>query len=176
MSITLDNWAKQKCAANGGTEEWYVYQICDRESFTLANGVITDITMKLGKKAYTWTPDMQSGSATDVSTRSRENNSYFVAQTGMIIFKDDLVPTVELVEQVAKGFLGVIIKKAKNDMTFSAKHYGLVNGMTVETAETVTGQLYEDLCGSTINLVGKELSKAPSVPDSVIQTILVPTS
>jgi len=176
MACELNNYTKGACAENGGIEEMYVYSIADRTSYTLTSGVVTDIVLANGTKAVTWTPDMESATAGEVTTRSRENNSVFQAQTGLIVFKDDSDVTVDIVNQVARGFLGVIVKKATADGSLQYRHYGLINGMTVETAEGVLGQLYEDLRGHTLNLVGKELTKAPSVDSSVITTILVPVS
>jgi len=141
MAVELQGYTKQKCAENGGTEEWFVYQIDDRESVTVVSGVVDTLVMKTGKKAVTWTPDMESGLMTDNGARSRENNSVFTGQTGLVIFKDDEDITVDIVEQVQKGFLGIIVKKAKADGTFVARHYGLLNGMTIETTEGTTGQL-----------------------------------
>ena len=176
MACENQNYSKGACAENGGTEEFYVYNIADRTSYTLASGVVTDIVLANGTKAVTWTPDMESGTAGETTTRSRENNSVFQAQTGLITFKDDADVTVDIINQVSRGFLGVIVKKAMADGSLAYRHYGLINGMTIETAEGVLGQLYEDLRGHTINLVGKELTKAPSVDSAVITTILVPVS
>lgn len=173
MAVELADYLKQACAENGGTEDIYVYQIEDRSTFVLAAGVVTSISMKAGKFAVQWTPDMESGLFTDNTNRSREANSVFTGQTGMVIFKDDKDVTVNIVEQVAKGFLGIIVKKASPDGTTEFRHYGLVNGMTLEVADGTTGQLYEDLRGHTLNFVGKELSKAPSVPLAVVESIQV---
>lgn len=171
MASELTDYLKQKCAENGGTEELYVYNISDRESYTLETGEVTAIVMKAGKTAVRWTPDMESGLFTDNSNRSRENNSYMVSQTGMVIFKDDEDVTVDIVEQVSKGFVGIIAKKATPAGTNKFRHFGLINGMTIETADGTLGQLYEDLRGHTLNFVGKELGKAPSVDPDVIATI-----
>lgn len=175
MSCDLSAWAKQACADNGGIDEIIVYEIEDRDTFTVANNVVTAITMDIGKKAFRWTPDMESANATETTTRSRENNSVMHAQTVTVTFKDDLDATVQLIEAVAKGFIGVIIKKSDpEDAVY--RHYGALNGMTIETVEGVQGQLYEDLRGHTLNFVGKELAKAPAISDTLVDSILVPAS
>lgn len=175
MSCDLSTWVKQACADNGGIDEFIVYEIEDRDSITIANGVVTALTMVIGKKAFKWTPDMESATAGETTTRSRENNSVMHSQTATITFKDDLDATVSLVEAVSKGFVGVIIKKSDPDSAVY-RHLGVLNGMTIETAEGVQGQLYEDLRGHTLNFVGKELAKAPSISDTIVDSILVPAS
>jgi hypothetical protein len=82
-----------------------------------------------------------------------------------------VVVVLDIVEQVAKGFVGIIARKAAPAGTIKFRHFGLVNGMTIETADGTLGQLYEDLRGHTLNFVGKELGKAPSVAEGVIATI-----
>ncbi len=171
MATELQDWKRKACAENGGTEDLYVYNLDDRESYTLEDGVVTAITLKAGKTAVRWTPDMESGLFTDNGNRSRANNSVFTGQTGMVQFKDDDDVTVELVDQVTRGFVCVIAKQAMPDGVMKFRHYGLINSMTIETTEGTTGQLYEDLRGHTLNFVGKELGKAPSVPLSVIESI-----
>ena len=171
----LAAWEKDKCRSNGGTRNWYVYNIADRDSYTLTAGVIDDITLASGTQAYQWTPDIESGSFTQTGTGNRENNTFFVAQSGMIMFKDKLQATNELMENVGRvSMLGVIVEDEMADGTFQARHYGLVNGLTVDTYEMTTGQLFEDMAGTTQNFIGKELMNAPLVDQAVIATILTP--
>jgi hypothetical protein len=118
---------------------------------------------------------MESANATETTTKNRQNNSTFHAQTAMIQFKEDTDTVVSLVENSAKGFFVIFVKKATAG-TATWRVYGLVNGMTLETAEGVMGQLYEDLRGHTLNFVGKELAKAPSIAENLVTALLVPAS
>jgi len=175
MAIELDDYTKNCEAENGGIDEFIIYNICDRASYTLDDGVVTAMTMKNGTQAYSWTPDMESATAGETTTRSRANNSVFHAQTAMIMFKEDSNAVVDLVANAGKGFFGIIVKKSDPDGSVY-RHLGLVNGMTLETAEGVLGQLYEDLRGHTLNFVGKELAKAPSISLVIVASLLVPAS
>lgn len=172
MAIELQDYNKNKCAENGGVSEIYLYQLCDRESFTLSpEGVVTGITLKSGTTAVRWTPDIESSVFTDDGARQRENNSYMVSQTGMIMLKDDDDSTRESVEDASRGFLGVIVKKANPAGVNQFIHFGFVNGMVAETTNGTTGQNFEDMRGHTVNFMGKELGLAPTVDASVIPTI-----
>lgn len=175
MAVTLTNYSKNCNAENGGVDEFIVYSICDRASYTVTNGAVATLVMSDGKKAYRWTPDMESATAGEITNRNRVNNARWTPQSAMIIFKDDDSETTDLVSNTANGFFGVIVKKSDPE-TPTYRHYGLVNGLTLETAEQVLGQLYEDLRGHTLNFVGKELAKAPTVPAEIVAQILIPAS
>ena len=176
MACELAAYTKGACADNGGTEDWYVFNTADVDTLTFTNGVVTALTLVLGAKAVKWTPDMESGLATNTPTRSRDSNSLFNAQTAKVIFKDDEDVTVDIVDQVAKGFVGIIIRKAQADGTFKARLYGALNGLTIETAEGTTGEKYEDLRGHTLNFVGKELTPPASISEAITTALLIPLS
>lgn len=166
-------YSKLNCAENGGIDEIIIYNLENRASYTLATGEITALALNTGKQAWQLTPDLESGTAGQTPTRSRENNSKMIPQTAMIMFKDDENPTVDLCEILLGGFFGVIVKKSDPDDNLY-RHYGLINGMTVDTIEDTLGQLYEDLRGKTVNFVGKELAMAPSVDPAIIAGLLTP--
>ncbi len=177
-TITLDDFEKLCEAENGAIDEAVVYQICDRDSFTVdANKVITALAMKSGKQAYKWTPDMESAFADDNGQRSRENNSYLKNHLFTIIFKDDESVTAKLDEDSGRVFLGVIVKLSTPvgaDQKW--KHLGFLNGLALTTSEAPTGQLYEDLRGHTLNFAGKELTRALTISDTIVDTLLNPPS
>lgn len=176
MAITLSTYTQGCELANGGADGLYIYEICKRETITIVNGVITTITMQDGYKAYAITPDMESILFSENTTGNRVNNSVMNPQTGMVVLKDDLDVTVSLVENISKAKLGVIVKKSDADGNAVFRHYGVLNGMTITTADGVLGQLYEDLRGHTINWTGKELGKAPSISETLVNSLLVPAS
>lgn len=170
---------RKNCTENGGVDELIVYNIENRDDsqLTLApDGLsIATLVMKVGKRAWRLTPDMESATATQTPTGSRANNATMIPQTAQVIFKDDDDATVDICGLLLSGFFGVIIKKTEKTGT-KYRHYGLLNGLTVETIEDVMGLLYEDLRGKTVNFVGKELSMAQSIDDAIVQAMLVPVS
>lgn len=176
MAITLSTYTAPCELANGGVDAIYIYEICKRESITIASGVVTALTMMDGYRAWAITPDMESAMFSEASTGNRANNSVMNAQTGMVQMKDDLDATVTLVSNIAKAKLGVIVKKSDADGNAVYRHYGVLNGMTITTADGVLGQLYEDLRGHTVNWTGKELGKAPSISEAIVTAIQIPAS
>lgn len=171
----LAAWEVAACMENGGIDEFIVYEIADRATLTVVSGAVTALTMAVGTKAYRWTPDMESANATETTTGNRVNNSVMNAQTAMIVFNNDLDATVNTIENLSRAKLGIIIKKSDPENAVY-RHYGLKNGLTLETGEGVIGQLYEDLRGHTLNFVGKELAKAPSIDETIVDAMLIVAS
>lgn len=167
-------YSKQACASNGGVDAIVVLNYANLASYTLdaAESEITAISTEIGTKAYKITPDLESASATQTPTRSRENNTYMVAQTVMCMLKDDEIETQDLTSILGKGFFLVIVMQSNG----KNRVFGLYNGMTLDTEENVTGQVYEDMNGSTLNFVGKELIKAPTIATALVDAIQIPAS
>ena len=167
MSCELSaGFTKSACASFGGTKSVVVYNTENQTAITIANNVVTALTVTAGK-AFRISPDMASIDFTETPTRSRENNSIFFASTCAITLKDDSQATRDLVDLISKGFITVIQEKENG----SNLVYGVVNGMTVETSAITTGMNYEDLNGVVINLVGKETAIAPSIATGDLPTI-----
>tara|TARA_R110000803_G_scaffold83031_2_gene149208 strand:+ start:1498 stop:2031 length:534 start_codon:yes stop_codon:yes gene_type:complete len=177
MCELLTNYTRGNCAENGGVDELIVYNLENRATYTLAaDGLSIDtMTMAIGKKAFQLTPDMESATAGLNGAHDRTNNSKMMTQTAMIIFKDDEDATVDICNLLLGGYFGVIAKKSTPTGAVY-RHYGLVNGMTVESIEDVLGQVYEDMRGKTVNFVGKELIYAPSIGSALVDAILIPAS
>jgi len=177
MCELLTNYTRGNCAENGGVDEFIVYNLENRDTYTLAaDGLsVSAITMDIGKKAYRLTPDMESATAGTNGAHDRTNNSKMIGQTAMIMFKDDEDETVDICNLLLGGYFGVIAKKSTPTGAVY-RHYGLVNGMTVESIEDTLGQAYEDMRGKTVNFIGKELIWAPSIDSALVDAILIPAS
>lgn len=168
--------SKQNCPNNGGIDAYVIinHENIDQDSIVLSatEAEVTAMVSILGKKAYTFTPDKESASYTQTPTRSRENNSYMVVMALLMMLKDDVLATQESTMDLGKGFF-LIIARQSNGLN---RVFGLFNGMTMDTEENVSGQLYEDMNGSTMNFMGKELGKAPLVSDAIVDQLLIPPS
>lgn len=175
--ITLVDYTKPDEAENGGVENVVVAKACDILSYTIADGAITAIVMKDGKKAVTWTPDLEHAMATDNATGNRPNNSYFKTHTVMVQFTDDEPVTAKLSEDAGRANLVFFVKFAvPPGGTAKYKAYGFLNGLRLTNEESSTGQNYEDLRGHTLNFEGKELSRALTISSALVDSLLVPAS
>ncbi len=168
----LSDWSKKDCANNGGLVALVIGGRHNVASYDLDGQEIDAIEMLAGTQCYKVLTDVDSAKATYTATRSRENNTVFIAQTIMAILKDDDMDTSELTEVLAKGFFIVIAMYANG----KNRVYGLLNGMTAETIVHDSGQKYEDPNGSTVNFVGKELIQPPYISTALVESLLVPVS
>lgn len=177
--ITLNDYTKPCEAENGGIEQIVVAKWCDIDytAATIAAGAITAISMNIGTKAYTWTPDLEQASATDNATGTRANNSYFKTHGLMVKFTDDSDTTAALAEDAGRTNIVAFVKYATPaGETAKYKVFGFVNGLRLTTEEAGTGQLYDDGRGHTLNFEGKELTRALTISDALVASILIPAS
>ena len=160
MCELTGGFTKPACASNGGVKSVVVMNTENIDSLVVdPSNSVTTFSLDVTKSAYRITPDMASIVVTETATRSRENNSLFYASTCAITLKDDSTDTRNLVDLISKGFI-TVIEERENGNNYV---YGAINGMTVETGAFASGQNYEDMSGVIINLVGKEISIAPSI-------------
>lgn len=177
MAVTLTDYEELCERENGGVEAVVVLDKCNRNTYTIVDGVITVLTTVNGTQAYTWTPDIESAKFDDNATGNRANNAYMRTVVGMVQFKDDEAVTAKLSEEAGRAKLIFFVKFARPaGETAKWKAYGFLNGMTLTTEESSTGQLFEDLRGHTLNFEGKETTRALIVSDSIVSSILVSAS
>ena len=177
MCEVTSGYTKGACVNTGGVDAVVVINLNDISTITpptlTAGGQEIDtITLKDGKKGFKYTLDQESASATQTPTRSRENNSFFVAQSLMMMLKDDDLATQEAIDPLGRGFFVMITMQANG----KNRVYGLNTGVTLDTEENTTGQAYADMNGSTLNFVGKETKRAPLVSTDKVNTLLIPAS
>lgn len=170
MCELTTGYNRGNCASVGGVDTLYIYNLENRDSFTRTGNEVTALSMLSTKQAFALVVDKESSSFTQTQTRSRENNSVYYEVSGQFMLKDDENTTTDFLELIGGGFFGVIAKTASGKYF----HYGIENGLTVETSEITTGQSYEDLNGATINLTGKEKTIAPYLDGAIADAILVP--
>ena len=169
-------YTKQNCANNGGVKSviFFNHEHLVAGTYTFDDDTtkseIATLVLATGTQGYRVLTDKESSFATQTPTRTRDNNSYMVVQALTAMLKDDAKATQELTSILGNGFFGAVIEQ-ENGLN---RILGLNNGLTLDTEENATGQLFEDMNGSTLNFLGKELFKAPIVPDSIITTLLAP--
>ena len=177
MAVTLTDYTEQCERETGGVEAVVVLDKCNRGAYTIVDGVITALVTANGTKAYTWTPDIESAKFDDNGTGSRENNSYFRAHVGMVQFKDDEAVTAKLDEEAGRAKLIFFVKYSRPvGETAKWKAFGFINGMTVTGSEASTGQMFEDMRGHLLNVEGKETTRALTISDAIVASILIPAS
>jgi len=177
MCEVTSGYTKSACVNTGGVDSVIVINLDDISTTTpptLTPGgqEIDTITLKDGKKGFKYTLDQHSASVTQTPTRSRENNSFFVAQSLMMMLKDDDLATQEAIDPLGRGYFVMIAMQANG----KNRTYGLNTGLTLETEENTSGQAYGDMNGSTLNFVGSETKRAPLISTDKVNALLIPAS
>ena len=180
MSTTLDDYLKLCERENGGVEQIVAAELCkiDQTTVTITDREITAIAMNSGEQAYSWTPDMEMAKFDDNGTGNRENNSYFRPHVGFVKFNDDADTTAMIDENAGRstGLVFFVKYAVPAGGTTKWKAFGFVNGMTVTTSESGTGQTFEDGRNHTLNFEGKELTRALSIDAALVSALLTPVS
>src|SRR5690606_6518500 len=102
-------YTKPNCRDVGGIKRIFVYNLHNRESIEYADGEITAIALADGKYAYEFKLEQDLSSVVETPTGSRENNTFFIDQSGAIILNDNRKETRNQINLMGKSAgLGVI--------------------------------------------------------------------
>ena len=160
------------CRSVGGIQKFIIYNLENRASYTVASNIITAISMDLGKQAYQYNVEMELSNAIETGTGTRADFTFFYAQAVQMILADKTQANIDLLALLNKGRLGVIAFY-NNDLV---RHFGLINGLMVDTETDDSGTELGNRNGTTLALSGKEVSKAPTMAAALAEAILLPAS
>lgn len=174
MCEITSGYTYSDCPTSGGYEYAILYAIKDRDTYTLAagNGTVDTLTMLSGKFGYKVQLDMEQIAGTDNGTHDRAVGSLFYDETAMLYTSDDSVEFSTFLSSIEGMRLGVILI-ASDQRNGVNRHLGLINGLS-GAGETVFGQTLAEGKPTTINLVGKEVLRAPSIDTATAIAILEP--
>lgn len=172
MCELTTGYTKPNCRSVGGVKRFIIYNLENRSSYTVANNVVTALSMDLGKQAYDFQVEMELSNAIETGTGTRADFTFFYAQAVQIILADKTQANIDLLALLNKGRLGVIVFY-ENDLV---RHFGLVNGLMVDTETDDSGTEYGNRNGHTLALSGKEVAKAPTISSALAEAILLPAS
>lgn len=172
MCEITTGYTKPLCRSVGGLKQFIIYNLENRSTYTRTNNTISAITMDAGKEAYLFDVEMELSSVQEVGTGSRAENTYFYATTATIVLTDKTQGNIDLLALLGQGRLGVI-GVYENGL---ARHFGLINGMMVDTETDSSGTEYGNRNGHEIVLSCKEVSKAPTITLNLAEALLVPAS
>jgi hypothetical protein len=162
-------YTKQNCRSVGGVKRFIVYNLENRFSYTRTANAITGIVMKNGKQAWDFQVEMELSNAIQTGTGSRADGTYFYAQAIQMILTDKTQAGIDLMALLGQGRLGVIAFY-ENGIN---RHFGLLNGMMVDTDADDSGTELGNRNGNTVALSGREVSTAPTISDALAEQILL---
>ena len=160
------------CRSVGGIKKFIIYNLENRSSYTIASNIITAMSMDLGKQAYQFNVEMELSNVISTGTGSRPDFTFFYAQVATIVLADKTQANIDMLALLNKGRLGVIAFY-ENDLV---RHFGLINGMMVDSDVDDSGTEFGNRNGDTLTLSGKEVSKAPTMSSALAEALLLPAS
>lgn len=172
MCEITTGYTKPNCRSVGGIRKFIIYNLENRASYTRAANAITAITMDSGKAAFSFDVEMELSNAIETGTGSRPDFTYFYAQAATMILTDKTQANIDLLALLGQGRLGVIAIYESG----INRHFGLVNGLMVDTETDDSGTEYGNRNGHEVAMSGKETQKAPTISTNLAEALLVPAS
>lgn len=172
MSEITVGYTKPNYRSVGGVLKFIMYNIENRASYTVANSIISAISMDSGKAAYAFDVELNTGKAIETGTGSRPDFTFFYAQAITAILTDKTNANIVLLEKLNSGRVGVIVVYESG----LVRHFGLINGLMTDTETDDSGTEYANRNGHEIAMSGKEVSKAPTMALNLAEALLTPAS
>lgn len=169
MCELTTGYTKPNCRSVGGIKKFIMYNIANRDGLTVANNVITGISLTAGKQAFQLLVEQELSNVQEVSTSTRETT--FFTQTATMVLTDKNQATVDLNALVSSGFFGVIAVY-ENDLV---RHFGLYNGMICNTTDD-SGTAYGDRNGYEFSFTVNEKVTAPTMTIELAEALLTVAS
>lgn len=163
------------CDSTGGVRRAILYSKFDDQGsdnvdtleMDTTPGEITDLTLKSGKQAFSFTFEVETANATDNAVGEKANSAYAREQSVMLIMAGNSPEKIAEFELMGKGRICVILEL--EDGTF--EHFFIENGAKM-LDERATGTAYEDFNGTTLNFSGKERIKARKIDSAIAEALL----
>ena len=171
MACNIVQGSEIQCRdAVGGVIEAYIAKYEDLLSVTSSSGVITAITMNVGKKFYTFQLEKENAQYDNNATTSVENGTTFWESTLVFTMKKMSASQKNSVKTLVQSRLVVIVKDANGIYWLM----GETRGADVTTLTMTSGKAMGDLSGSTVTVTGKEPDFDKQVTSSLITALLIP--
>ncbi len=143
----------------GGLTAVYFAPWEDLGTVTQASGVVTTLTMDVGKKFYKYDLVKESSNFAEAVSTNVQNGTVFYTQTLEVILNKLQVNTRNEILLLAKNRLAVIATDNQGDHWF----LGLGYGLDLTGGGSATGTAFGDRSGYTLTLTGNEKELAPKV-------------
>lgn len=152
----------------GGIDTIYLAEFENVSSITASSGIVSGITMVAGKKFFEYKVRPENATFTQEQTFSKENQSYFSAQTLTFdIFKMS-AKNRNIIKLLVQNRILAIVKSTEGTYWL----LGETRGMDVTTVSESTGKAMGDKNGYSLTLTGKEPLPANKVNSGVISGII----
>lgn len=143
----------------GGLTAVYFAPWEDLATVTQASGVVTTLTMDVGKKFYKYELVKESSNFAEAVNTNVQNGTVFYTQTLEVILNKLQVNTRNEILLLAKNRLAVVATDNNGDNWF----LGVAYGLDLTGGGSATGTAFGDRSGYTLTFTGNEKELAPKV-------------
>jgi len=151
----------------GGIKAAYIIELDNITTFATASGVVTGITKVTGKRFWKYNLEHNTANAKNDYTASRENGTFFNAQTVSIVLNKMQASVRNEIKLIAQNKLAVIIE----DKNGAVWLFGKDNGLMLSGGGSDSGTAMGDRSGYTVTLTGEEKEECLPVATAVLSTL-----
>lgn len=148
----------------------YIIEFDNVSTIATASGVVTGITKATGKRFWKYNLEHNTSTSNNEYTGSRENGTFFVAQSVTAILNKMQASIRNEIKLIAQNRLIAVITD-KNDDSWL---FGKDNGLMLNAGNSTPGTAMGDRNGYTLTLSGEEKEEAISVNTATVATLETP--
>lgn len=171
-STLLTGGIAKGCENNiGGVQKIYITDLCNVDTITAADGVISDINMITSSPValfYEFSFNRNTSDFVENATVNVENGSLFYDQTVTLVIPRRESSKRNVLALLMQKDVAVIVK----DQNGLYWYLGETNGLYVSELPSATGKAKGDLNGYTITLKGEEPAQAQEVDEAAVLAVI----
>lgn len=171
MSCNLTQGYTEACRTSGGLEWAAIFQRKNLATLTASGGEVTAITLTGGTQAFAFQIDPELSSFEDVAT-SNENRALMSAQTVTLVLLNNKRTTRNLVMELAKDDVVIIVRQTNGEL----KVLGLDYGLRLMTGTNNSGVAMSDRNGFELSFQRNNKELALDISQANTDALLVPAS
>ena len=163
MSCLINSGYSKGCDIPGGYKQLLLINYADIDSISIANGAVTDLSLKTNKIAYVYNVEQEVTSITEKSIGSKENGSYgYEQKLTTKIHGNDATLNV-LADQLAKARIVVIAVGNDGLRTLLFHQWG-----AKPEVEFKGNPKFDDYIGYEIQVSHRQTEKSAIVPGNIV--------
>lgn len=163
----LQGYSKGCRDAQGGVQKFYITEHQNIASYTEASGVLTAITMNVGKRFYLYEQELNTANYTETITHNRQAGTTFSDQT----FNATLLKRSASVSYALRAIAHQDVAIIAVDQTGTAFILGIRNGMALDASPSTSGTAAGDANKYDLVFKGQEPILAPTISDALITQV-----
>lgn len=165
----LQDYNLQCGDSQGGVTKFYITEHANIASYTEASGVLSAMTLNVGKKFWLYEQEIETAFGVEAITPNRQNGTTFIEQTFNCSLLKRSASLSYSLRALAHQNVAIIVVENTGTMYM----YGLSKGMRLDPSNSNTGTAMGDKNGYDLVFKGKEPYLAPTVSSVLLAELIV---